>query len=227
MANENQCAVRPVRSKDQVAFTCTLCGACCRDLENKLALEPPDIFYLARCLRDRNCGVSSIEDVCEKFAHPFMLEDYYPAFLMNTKGDDHACVFLQNGRCSVYEDRPRTCRLYPFSVDIGQRGHRFEFFQCIDRHGAHFTGGKIQVGDWLYQNFTRESRDFVETEASVLSELGSLLRELGADGQKDILFQLLYYRYFNYDLDEPFLPQYKANQKALLEALRHKLGKEV
>lgn len=224
--NDTQYEVKLMQPKDQVAFTCNRCSACCRDLEDKLALEPPDLFYLARCLRERNCGVEGIEDAYAKFVHPFMLEDYYPVFLMNTQGEDHACVFLQNGSCSVYEARPRTCRIYPFSVDLGQNGRRFDFFQCVDRYGAHFTGHKVKVSDWMYQNFLRESREFFELEAAALFELGTLLKELGPDRQKDVLFQLLFYRYFNYNLDEPFMPQYKANQKALMEVLRHKLGKE-
>lgn len=189
-------------------------------------LEPMDAYCLARHLRDSGNGVSDIEDVYARFAHASLLDDIYPIFLVNTQGDDHACVLLENGRCSVYEARPRACRLYPFSVDTGTRGQRFTYFQSIDCHQGHFTGGSVSVEDWMYKNFTRDAREFVEAESSILMELGRLLRRLGEDGRQSTLFQVLYYRYYNYDLDQPFLPQYQANQKALLETLHRELPRE-
>lgn len=217
---------RPVRSKDKVPFTCRLCGACCRDLEDKLMLEPMDAYYLARHLRDSGDGVSDIEDVYARFAHASLLNDIYPIFLVNTQGEDQSCVLLENGQCSVYEARPRACRLYPFSVDAGMRGQRFTSFQSIDCHQGHFTGRGVSVENWIYENFTRDAREFVESESGILTELGRLLRKLGEVGRRSTLFQVMYYRYYNYDLDQPFLPQYQANQKALLEALRRDLPKE-
>lgn len=218
--------VRPVRSKDMVPFACRLCGACCRDLEDKLMLEPLDAYHLARHLRDSRDDISNIEDVYARYTHASFLDGIYPIFLMNTQGEDHACVLLENGRCRVYEARPRTCRLYPFSVDTGTRGRRFAYFQSLDNHKDHFAGRGVSVENWMYENFTREAREFVETENGVLPELGRLLRGLGDDGRRSTLFQLLYYRYYNYDLEQPFLPQYQANQQALLEALRRELSRE-
>jgi len=192
---------RPVRSKDKVPFTCRLCGACCRDLEDKLMLEPMDAYCLARHLRDSGNGISDIEDVYTRFAHASLLDGIYPIFLVNTQEDDHACVLLENGRCSVYEARPRVCRLYPFSVDTGTRGRRFAYLQSIDRHQDHFTGRSVSVENWMYENFTRDAREFVEAESDILPELGHLLRRLGEDGRRSILFQVMYYRYYNYNLD--------------------------
>ena len=31
--------------------------------------------------------------------------------------DDH-CVFLADGRCSVYDDRPEGCQIYPLILDL-------------------------------------------------------------------------------------------------------------
>ena len=189
-------------------------------------LEPMDAYCLARHLRDSGNGISDIEDIYTRFAHASLLDGIYPIFLVNTQEDDHACVLLENGRCSVYEARPRVCRLYPFSVDTGTRGRRFAYLQSIDRHQDHFTGRSVSVENWMYENFTRDAREFVEAESDILPELGHLLRRLGEDGRRSTLFQVLYYRYYNYDLDQPFLPQYQANQKALLEALHRVLPRE-
>lgn len=41
---------------------------------------------------------------------------------------------------------------------------------------------------------------------------------------KAALFQALHYRYYNYDLNKPFLPQYISNMAVLQQFLRGRLG---
>ena len=50
--------------------------------------------------------------------------------------------------------------------------------------------------------------------------LGRNLRTMGEAEAQSLLFQFLYYRYYNYDLDQPFLPQFRSN----LEQLRKLMG---
>ena len=216
----SQQVVIPVRPKDQVAFSCRLCGDCCRRVENSIMLEPLDAYNLGRYLLEHGGGVDNIEDVYGQYAHPSMLHDAYPIFLLNTQGEDQSCIFLKDSKCSVYEGRPRVCNLYPFTVKGGDRGRRFMYYQCLDSRASHFGGGKVKIGDWMYRNFTKDAKDFMEMEASMLPELGMLLRKLGPDGRRQFLFRLLYYRYYNYELDQPFLPQYQENQRQLIDALR-------
>ena len=219
----SQQVVIPVRPKDQVAFSCRLCGDCCRRVENSIMLEPLDAYNLGRYLLEHGGGVDNIEDVYGQYAHPSMLHDAYPIFLLNTQGEDQSCVFLKDGRCGVYEGRPHVCRLYPFTVKGGDRGRRFMYYQCLDSRASHFGGGKVKIGDWMYRNFTKDAKAFMEMEASMLPELGMLLRKLGPDGRRQFLFRLLYYRYYNYELDRPFLPQYQENQRQLILALREEV----
>jgi Fe-S-cluster containining protein len=43
-----------------------------------------------------------------------------------TYGEGMACRFLVEGRCSVYEDRPRQCRVYPFFPDVIRSAETWE-----------------------------------------------------------------------------------------------------
>lgn len=217
--------VIPVLPKDEVPFTCQRCGNCCRNVEAQIMLEPLDAYHLGRFLRQSSGDIHSIEDVYSQYAEPMLLVQGFPVFTLKTTGPDHACVFLQNGRCQVYEGRPRVCRLYPFSATAGRRGRRFAFYQCLDLHKSHFSGSKISVKEWMYQNFNKDARAFVEADAAAMAELGPLLGELGPDGQRDCLFQLLYYCYYNFDLDLPFIEQYQTNHRALLSELQQYLGR--
>ena len=208
-----------VRPKDWVPFRCRLCGNCCRNLRGNLMPEQIDAYRLARFLRERG-EVEYMEDFYTRYTYPDVLEDFFPVFLINTVDPDDSCIFLKDGRCSVYEARPRVCRLYPFTAFPGQRGKAFHFFQCMDSNSAHFSDGKILVKDWMYQNFSREDREFLTAESDTLLELGRLLKAMSTDGRKENLFQILYYRYYNYDLDQPFMPQYKENTVELKRILQ-------
>lgn len=214
---------KPVQLEDRVCFHCTRCGNCCRDLEGQLMLEPADAYGLAQILRAQG-RADSIHDVYERYATVDLLEGRLPIYLMNTVGDNHSCIFLKEGRCSVYEGRPQMCRIYPFFACPGERGKAFEVFQCMDDHAAHFTGGKVLVKDWLYENFSKERRAIMTAEAAVLPELGRLLQGVNFNEDKAGLFQILHNRYYNYDLDEPFLPQYMSNMAALEKFLRARTG---
>ena len=75
----------------------------------------------------------------------------------------------------------------------------------------------------MYQNFSREDREFLTAESDTLLELGRLLKAMSTDGRKENLFQILYYRYYNYDLDQPFMPQYKENTEELKRILQELL----
>ncbi len=211
----------PVRPKDWVTFHCHLCGNCCRELENQLMLEPLDAYNLARCLREQG-RASSIDIVYERYAHADILEGRLPIYLINTAGEDRACIFLKDGRCSVYEGRPYVCRIYPLSVRPGQRGKTFEYYRCVDQHAAHFSDGRMLVKDWLHENFSRESREFWTAEGNALPELGRLLRGTDLSKDKSSLVHILHYRYYNFDLDEPFMPQYTRNMEALMRFLRNR-----
>ena len=197
---------KPLSLKDQVSFQCRLCGDCCRGLEGQLMLEPPDAYRLGRHLRASG-AVAEIEDVYAKYAHVSMLAEGIPIFLMNTVGADHACVFLKERRCTIYREK-------------------FRYAQCVDSNAAHFSAGTVCVQDWMWRNFSDEDRAFLEKEAGYTVELGRLLRGASSEKRREWLFPLLFYRYYNYDLERPFPEQYERNHRELLDHLRQNGRKE-
>jgi len=205
---------KPVSLNEKVSFRCQLCGNCCRNVTDSIMLEPMDAYRLARYLRERGEPVTGTEDVLAQYAHAAWLADSLPIFLLNTAGPLNTCVFLKAGRCSVYEARPRVCRLYPFTVAPGSRGRDFQYFLCTEKP-HHFADGMVTVKDWLSQNFSRDARQFVKADYEVLPILGRDIRTMGEARFKEILFQFLFYRYYNYDLEKPFLPQFISNTEKL------------
>ena len=133
--------IQPVRPKDQFTFSCRQCGACCRNIEGCVMVESLDAYCLARYLRAKGEPIEGIEDFLFRYCEPEPLtEEGFPIYMLKTKVPNGSCIFLTDGRCSVYPARTRTCRIYPLTVGPGERGRDFEYCLCLDRHQSHFTG---------------------------------------------------------------------------------------
>lgn len=211
--------IRAVSLNEKVPFHCQLCGGCCRYVKDSIMLEPLDCYHLSRHLRDQGEPVSGIEDVLAQYAHAAWLSDNFPIFLLNTAGPFDVCAFLKKGRCSVYEARPRVCRMYPFSVAPGARGRDFQYLLCTEK-SHHFADGMVKVKDWLSRNFTKEDKYALKADYDVIPILSRNVLTMSEKEFQPLLFQFLYYRYYNYDLDRPFLPQFYSN----LDQLRKLTG---
>ena len=169
--------IQPVRPKDQFTFSCRQCGACCRNIEGCVMVESLDAYRLARYLRAKGEPIEGIEDFLFRYCEPEPLtEEGFPIYMLKTKAPNSSCIFLTDGRCSVYPARTRTCRIYPLTVGPGERGRDFEYCLCLDRHQSHFTGSRVSVKDWLYQNFKREDKEYVKREYEIATELGKLIQ---------------------------------------------------
>lgn len=218
--------IQSVRPKDQFTFSCRQCGACCRNIEGCVMVESLDAYRLARYLRTKGEPIEGIEDFLFRYCEPEPLtEEGFPIYMLKTNIPNGSCIFLTDGRCSVYPARTRTCRIYPLTVGPGERGRDFEYCLCLDRHQSHFTGGRVSVKDWLYQNFKREDKEYVKREYEIATELGKLMRAIDPAMWPGIVFKVLYYRYYNFDLDQPFQPQYEQNNRHLLADL-HRIVRE-
>ena len=194
--------IQPVRPKDQFTFSCRQCGACCRNIEGCVMVESLDAYRLARYLRTKGEPIEGIEDFLFRYCEPEPLtEEGFPIYMLKTKAPNGPCIFLMDGRCSVYPARTRTCRIYPLTVGPGERGRDFEYCLCLDRHRSHFTGSRVSVKDWLYQNFKREDKEYVKREYEIATELGKLMRAIDPDMRQGIVFKVIYYRYYNFDLE--------------------------
>lgn len=217
--NMNHLQAAPVRSKDWVSFQCQRCGQCCRHVKGSIMLESLDAYRLAIFLKERGDAITDMSDVFSQYSFPMSLTDAgFPVFLIRTVGPDDTCAFWENGRCAIYPVRPRTCRIYPFSIAPGTRGKDFEYYLCTDKI-HHLSGGRVSVNDWLYENFKREDKEFVKLEFQYAAKIGKFMREAPESLREKVLFPLMYFRYYNYDLQKPFLQQYEHNHIQLLGEL--------
>jgi len=196
-------------SEAEFRFTCSGCGDCCRNNKNVVIVEPLDMFRLAKHL-----GIY-IEEAIEKYMELVWLTWGFPVFTLKTKQHLDSCVFLKNSRCSVYDGRPRACRLYPLNAgpDDEKPG---AFINVIDvKRKHHLTGPARLASEWMDENFSLEEREFVQLDFKFIAEFARLGQGIDQGKEKSVNELMLYYRYIMFELSEAFLPQYIRNMAAL------------
>jgi uncharacterized protein len=115
----------PLTSQDTFCFECTpevpCFNECCRDL-NQL-LTPYDILRLKAHL-----GLTSDEFLARYTVHHSGPESGLPVVTLKPADSrDLRCPFVTQKGCSVYEDRPSSCRMYPLVRAVSRSRAAGEF----------------------------------------------------------------------------------------------------
>ncbi|MCP4671221.1 MAG: YkgJ family cysteine cluster protein [Desulfobacula sp.] len=189
----------PIDLENLMDFSCSSANECfnecCRDLNQ--ALTPYDVLRLKN-----NLGIPS-----QLFLRTYTSLHYGPGsglpvveFKPNPD-TGHECPFVTAQGCSVYEDRPASCRMYPLARAIArsrETGEIGEYFALIEE--PHCKGFKKKsnqkVREWLKgQNVAKHNR-----ENDRLMELISLKNQVLPGKLEGALFDKFYLAL--YDLDE-------------------------
>jgi hypothetical protein len=105
---------RQLASGESFRFAChpklSCFGTCCRDVN--ILLTPLDVMRLARRL-----GLST-GDFLERHTLTPITKDLHLPVLMLRMGEDpdRRCPFVGEQGCTLYEDRPWACRMYPLGM---------------------------------------------------------------------------------------------------------------
>jgi Fe-S-cluster containining protein len=87
-------------------------GNCCSDVN--ILLTPVDVLRLARRL-----GITTREFLDTLTLMPITKDLHLPVVLLRMRDDPaRRCPFVDGKGCSVYEDRPWACRMYPLGMAI-------------------------------------------------------------------------------------------------------------
>jgi len=140
----------PMDPQDLMKFDCSsqneCFNDCCRDLNQ--ALTPYDVLRLKQ-----NLGMTS-QDFLKKYtALHYGPESGLPVVEFKPNpATGHACPFVTPEGCSVYADRPASCRMYPLARAIArsrETGEIGEFFALIEE--PHCKGFGRETGQTVRQ----------------------------------------------------------------------------
>lgn len=167
-------------------------GTCCGDVN--IALTPYDVLRLKNRL-----GLTSKEFLDKYTIIPFTKEQQIPIPLLRMQDDEKkSCHFVKDGACTVYEDRPWACRMYPVGFASPQETKSGEpFFFLLEEEGCKgFAEARDQtIADWIK-----------DQEIEKYDEMGGLFQPLSfdqrlADGRELDPKQLQMFWMATYDLD--------------------------
>ena len=162
---------KQLKRDDKFCFTCkkeySCFNKCCTD--TNIFLTPYDVLRIRRHL-----NISS-EEFLEKYTiQPFTKDQKLPVVLLKLNDDEKKqCQFVKKEGCSIYEDRPWSCRMYPIGLAsqktrIDDPGNEFFFMQTDDFCEGHTSKQEWSIDEWLqnqgiepYEHFSSLYREIV------------------------------------------------------------------
>ena len=134
---------------------------CCTD--TNIFLTPYDVLRIRRHLK-----ISS-EEFLEKYSiQPFTKDQKLPVVLLKLLDDKQRhCPFVRADGCSIYEDRPWSCRMYPIGLAsqktrIDDPRNEFFFLQSDDFCEGHASKQEWTIDAWV-QNQGVEPYEYFST----------------------------------------------------------------
>jgi len=200
-------------------FTCQKCAKCCTNVLCSVMIESLDLFRLAQHFQ------MDVADVANHYLEAVTIEGGAPVLILRTQGPDHACIFLKDNKCSIQNSgaKPRACRLYPLSVGPDGDLKKFLIFN-VSGEKHHFKGRRFRAQEWVAANFSEEDRAYISTEYRAMREFGRIFRRIPKHREDDVVFQMLKWRYFMFETDQPFIRQFVRNMALLKRELEKTLA---
>jgi Fe-S-cluster containining protein len=143
---------RPLMTWDDAFnFSCTpgidCFNSCCRDVT--IFLNPLDVVRLRKALNIPSTAF--LHKYTDMVISPV---SGLPAVVLKMTADEHKkCPFVSEQGCTVYENRPYSCRLYPLDTE---QGVEYSFIVGPDR--CHGLG---QAEDWTVERWRKEQGLYV------------------------------------------------------------------
>jgi Fe-S-cluster containining protein len=161
---------------------------CCGDVN--IALTPYDVLRMRKHL-----GISSGEFLDRYAVIPFYKEQKFPVVLLKMQDNERkSCFFVGEEGCTIYEDRPWACRMYPIGVASpgAESEEKFYFIIREDLCEGHGQGTTWSIATWMQdqgvQEYDEAGEEFKEITLHPFFQQGEVLKP----AQMDMLFMVLY-----------------------------------
>ncbi len=175
---------------------------CCRNPD--MYLYPYDIIQMKNRL-----GITSEQFLEQHTISAFRDNPYFPSLMLKMQDDEEkSCPFLCSEGCSIYEDRPFSCRAYPLERAVARIGVENKRADCyfIAKH-SHCSGHKEShewtVGEWIENQQIRLYNDINDLWVGI----DSIFRRnpWGERGISSPAFNMAFMACFNMDNFKSFI----------------------
>ena len=149
--------IRKISVRERIPFSCTGCANCCKNVRDSILLNPLDAFRLVKYFQKQGTARAP-EEILDDVADLKEISRGFYLYVINTINNGGVCRLLKSGRCTVYDSRPSTCRLYPFSPDFNADG-TVQWHLCLEQP-HHFEGGCVTACEWKRRYLKNEDIRF-------------------------------------------------------------------
>ncbi|RZB29616.1 MAG: uncharacterized protein SRB1_01896 [Desulfobacteraceae bacterium Eth-SRB1] len=182
--------ITPLSLDDTFNFSCSKAvpcfNECCRNLQQ--FLTPYDILRLKNRL-----GIPSglfLEQYTARHTGP---ESGLPIITLKTDGYKLKCPFVTPSGCSVYNDRPSSCRMYPLARIVSRSRETGEITEQYMLIKESYCLGSSQGKTWTIRQWEEGQETGIYNEMNdLLMEIISLKNRL-MPGRIDVKSEYLYY----------------------------------
>ncbi len=203
---QDEIAGRRLTGEDTFCFRChpqiACFNQCCRNLN--LFLYPYDVMRLRQYLE-----ISS-DDFIDRHVDVVLRQGHhFPEVLLRmAENDQHTCPFLTEAGCSVYADRPDTCRTFPveqgalFDAVTGRSAPVY-FFRPPD-----FCLGAQEAQQWTIDSWTQDQEAGLHHQMTLRwAEIRRLFQNdpWGAEGPQGAKAKMAFMAAYNLDRFRQFL----------------------
>ena len=185
---------------------------CCKKVD--MILYPYDIIQLKNRLK-----ISSEEFLNNCAGVVKGSNPYFPSVMMRmADNDEKTCPFLGENGCTVYEDRPSACRMYPLerAVDRTPSQGRPDEFYFLKMHD--YCLGHLEQTEWTVKDWVRNQQLlYHNVMADLWTEMDTLFSKNpwkgeGAAGPKQLMAFMVCYnidRFRQYIGDQHLLGRFR------------------
>ena len=171
-------------------------GMCCKDVD--MYLYPYDIIRMKN-----NVGMDSQEFLKNHTFSAFRDNPFFPSVMLKmADASKKPCPFLVSQGCSIYEDRPSSCRTYPLERGVaraeGSRGREdFYFLKQVEHCLGHKEDKQWQVEAWIVDQKIQPYNDMNDLWVDLDSVFRANPWGEGPEGTKKL--QMAFMACFNVD----------------------------
>lgn len=196
-------------------FKCRACGKCCKN-RNDVILTSHDLFRMAKELK------KGIRDVIQTYCHSYIGSDSSIVIVtIQGVGANETCPFLSGKRCSLHNQKPSRCALFPLGRVYDIRDGRVRYFLQNVRCGS--TNKAWLLEKWI-ENFgeAMDEDAFIyinQQNLKVIKKMREIRDQLPTDDFMRIALKVGELMYINYDLNGDFTEQYNSNMARIQNML--------
>ncbi|MDD3362684.1 MAG: YkgJ family cysteine cluster protein [Hespellia sp.] len=206
-----------IEPDEKFKFHCTQCGDCCSNREDIL-LSPQDLFRISKKLNMKP------ETVLMAYAEAYIGDNSrLPIVRLLPAGANKRCSLLDGCKCVVHDAKPAMCAMFPIGRILERKDGKTSFIFCYMNPKCGDDSEVHTVREW-FESFGIPLDDpYFKEWSQCIVQLSESVQKIEPYCEKEkmmgIWVTMINLLYLKYDIEQPFIPQFRNNCTKMLELM--------